>query len=42
MANVNLIEVVRCYIDRMIEDCGQSIKALIMDKETVCHKNYLI
>ncbi len=36
MANHNLIEVLRCYINRMIEDCGPTVKGLIMDKETVC------
>jgi hypothetical protein len=40
MTNLNLIEAVRFYIDRMIEDCGQCAKGLIMDKETVCHKKY--
>jgi hypothetical protein len=36
MTTVNLIEVVRLYIDRMIEDCGKNMKAFVMDKETVC------
>lgn len=35
MANLNVIEAVRFYINRMISDCGQSIKGLVMDKETV-------
>jgi hypothetical protein len=36
MTTVNLIELIRFYIDRMIQDCGETIKAIIMDKETVC------
>ena len=35
MANINVIEAVRSYINRMIEDCGPTIKGLVMDKETV-------
>lgn len=38
MTNINLIEAVRSYINRMIEDCGPTIKGLVMDKETVCDK----
>ncbi|CAF1315897.1 unnamed protein product [Rotaria magnacalcarata] len=34
MTNINLIEAVRSYINRMIEDCGPTIKGLVMDKET--------
>ncbi|CAF0966223.1 unnamed protein product [Adineta steineri] len=34
MTNLNVIEAVRFYINRMIDDCGQSIKGLVMDKET--------
>ncbi|CAF3854650.1 unnamed protein product [Rotaria sp. Silwood2] len=34
MANLNVIEAVRLYIMRMIEDCGQNIKGFVMDKET--------
>ncbi|CAF0758458.1 unnamed protein product [Rotaria sp. Silwood1] len=34
MANLNVIEAVRFYIMRMIEDCGQNIKGFVMDKET--------
>ncbi len=40
MTNINLIEAVRSYINRMIEDCGPTIKGLVMDKETVLKKNY--
>ena len=36
MTNVNLLDLVRLYIDRMIEDCGPCIKGIVMDKETVC------
>jgi vacuolar protein sorting-associated protein 45 len=36
MTTINLIELVRFYIDGMIKDCGQTIKGFIMDKETVC------
>jgi hypothetical protein len=39
MTNLNVIEAVRFYINRMIEDCGPSIKGLVMDKETVCNTN---
>jgi hypothetical protein len=35
MTNINVIEAVRSYINRMIEDCGPTIKGLVMDKETV-------
>jgi hypothetical protein len=35
MTNINVIEAVRFYINRMIEDCGPTIKGLVMDKETV-------
>ncbi|CAF0962643.1 unnamed protein product [Adineta steineri] len=34
MTNINVIEAVRSYINRMIEDCGPTIKGLVMDKET--------
>ncbi|CAF4133670.1 unnamed protein product [Rotaria socialis] len=34
MANLNVIEAVRFYVRRMIEDCHDNIKGLIMDKET--------
>ncbi|CAF0811095.1 unnamed protein product [Adineta ricciae] len=34
MTNINVIEAVRSYINRMIEDCGSTIKGLVMDKET--------
>lgn len=36
MTNLNVIDAVRFYISRMIEECGQGMKALILDKETVC------
>lgn len=36
MTSVNLFENVRFYINRMIDECGQTPKALVMDKETVC------
>ena len=35
MANINVVEAVRSYVNRMIEDCGPTIKGLVMDKETV-------
>ena len=35
MTNLNVIEATRFYINRMIEDAGQSVKGLVMDKETV-------
>lgn len=35
MSNINVIEAVRSYINRMIEDCGPTVKGLVMDKETV-------
>jgi hypothetical protein len=41
MTNINVIEAVRFYINRMIEDCGPTIKGLVMDKETVFHKIFL-
>ncbi|CAF0866345.1 unnamed protein product [Adineta ricciae] len=34
MTNLNVIEATRFYINRMIEDAGQSVKGLVMDKET--------
>ncbi len=40
MTNINVIEAIRSYINRMIEDCGPTIKGLVMDKETVCNNNY--
>ena len=39
MTNINVIEAVRSYINRMIEDCGSAIKGLVMDKETVFNTN---
>jgi hypothetical protein len=39
MTNINVIEAVRSYINRMIEDCGPAIKGLVMDKETVINNN---
>lgn len=36
MSNINVLELVRFYIDRMIGDCGAGIKGIVMDKETVC------
>lgn len=35
MTSINLLELVRIYIDRMIDDCGPCIKGFVMDKETV-------
>ena len=35
MSNLNVVEAVRSYINRMIDDCGPSAKGLVMDKETV-------
>jgi hypothetical protein len=40
MTNLNVIDAVRLYINQMIENCGESMKALIMDKETVCETKY--
>ena len=39
MANLNLIEAVRTYINRMIDACGPCMKSLVMDKETVQDTN---
>ena len=35
MSNINVIEAVRSYVNQMIEKCGQTMKVLVMDKETV-------
>lgn len=35
MTSINLLQLVRIYIDRMIDDCGPCIKGFVMDKETV-------
>ncbi|CAF1146015.1 unnamed protein product [Adineta ricciae] len=34
MTNLNVIEATRFYINRMIDDAGQCVKGLVMDKET--------
>jgi hypothetical protein len=40
MANLNIIEAVRFYINQMVKDCDANIRALVMDKETVCEIKY--
>jgi hypothetical protein len=40
MTNLNVLEAIRFYINQLIDDSGQSMKVLIMDKETVCETKY--
>lgn len=35
MANLNVIEAIRFYVKRMIQDCGDNMKVFVMDKDTV-------
>ena len=35
MSNLNVVEAIRSYVNRMIDDCGPTAKGLVMDKETV-------
>lgn len=33
---MDLVHAMKLYINKMIDDTGPGIKALLMDKETVC------